>query len=99
MTYDWFKSYEDVPYLLFPVIPDKMARILILGRRCGKLTLAEDVRVSALMACLFLITLRTVPGPLPRCTMTATKYRQRQRTPASPTIRVVLRACFDTLLI
>ena len=50
MTYDWFKSYEDVSYLLFPVISDKMAHILILGRRCGKLTLAEDVRVSALMA-------------------------------------------------
>ena len=48
MTYDWFKSYEDVAHLLRPVLPDKTARILILG--CGNSTLSEDVCVSALKA-------------------------------------------------
>ena len=43
VTFDWFKSYEDVAHLLRPLIPDKTARILILG--CGNSTLSEDVCV------------------------------------------------------
>jgi len=48
VTFDWFKSYEDVAHLLRPLIPDKTARILILG--CGNSTLSEDVCVLATTA-------------------------------------------------
>ena len=41
-TFDWFKRYEDVSRLLHQVLPDKAARILMLG--CGNSTLSEDVR-------------------------------------------------------
>jgi len=41
-TFDWFKSYQDVGHLLRPALPDKTARILMLG--CGNSTLSEDVR-------------------------------------------------------
>ena len=41
-TFDWFKRYEDVAHLLRLVLPDKTARILMLG--CGNSTLSEDVR-------------------------------------------------------
>ena len=40
-TFDWFKRYEDVSHLLHQVLPDKAARILMLG--CGNSTLSEDV--------------------------------------------------------
>jgi len=40
-TFDWFKRYEDVAHLLRPVLPDKTARILMLG--CGNSTLSEDM--------------------------------------------------------
>ena len=43
VTFDWFKSYEDIAHLLRPVLPDQTARILILG--CGNSTLSEDVCV------------------------------------------------------
>jgi EEF1A lysine methyltransferase 4 len=43
VTFDWFKSYEDVAHLLRPLLPNKTARILILG--CGNSTLSEDVCV------------------------------------------------------
>ena len=46
MTFDWFKSYEDVAQLLRPLLPDKTARILILG--CGNSTLSEDVCILAI---------------------------------------------------
>jgi hypothetical protein len=42
VTFDWFKSYADVAHLLHPLLPDKNARILMLG--CGNSTLSEDVR-------------------------------------------------------
>jgi hypothetical protein len=51
VTFDWFKSYEDVAQLLRPLLPDKTARILILG--CGNSTLSEDVCVPAITAYLF----------------------------------------------
>ena len=41
-TFDWFKRYEDVAHLLHQVIPDRAARILMLG--CGNSTLSKDVR-------------------------------------------------------
>ncbi|KAH9990920.1 hypothetical protein BJV77DRAFT_1010217, partial [Russula vinacea] len=41
VTFDWFKSYEDVAHLIRPVLLDKTARILMLG--CGNSTLAEDM--------------------------------------------------------
>ena len=46
MTFDWFKSYEDVAHLIRPVLLDKTARILMLG--CGNSTLAEDVCALAI---------------------------------------------------
>jgi hypothetical protein len=45
-TFDWFKRYEDVAHLLHQVLPDKTARVLMLG--CGNSTLSEDVRLSIL---------------------------------------------------
>lgn len=41
VTFDWFKKYEDVVHLLHLVLPDKTARILMLG--CGNSTLSEDM--------------------------------------------------------
>ena len=40
-TFDWFKKYEDVADILREAIPNKNARILMLG--CGNSTLSEDV--------------------------------------------------------
>ena len=40
-SFDWFKRYEDVAGLFRNAIPDKNARILMLG--CGNSTLSEDV--------------------------------------------------------
>ncbi|KAH8986130.1 S-adenosyl-L-methionine-dependent methyltransferase [Lactarius akahatsu] len=40
-TFDWFKRYEDVAHLLHQVLPDRTARILMLG--CGNSTLSEDM--------------------------------------------------------
>ncbi|EIM86845.1 S-adenosyl-L-methionine-dependent methyltransferase [Stereum hirsutum FP-91666 SS1] len=40
-TFDWFKKYEDVADLIRDAIPDKHARILMLG--CGNSTLSEDM--------------------------------------------------------
>jgi len=54
-TFDWFKSYEDVAHLLRPLLPDKTARILILG--CGNSTLSEDV------CCLFLLYVSFLSTP------------------------------------
>ena len=39
--FDWFKSYSDVADLFRELIPDKNARILMLG--CGNSKLSEDV--------------------------------------------------------
>lgn len=47
-TFDWFKRYGDVAHLLRPVLPDKTARILMLG--CGNSTLSEDVRFWATLS-------------------------------------------------
>ena len=69
MTYDWFKSYEDVAHLLRPVLPDKTARVLILG--CGNSTLSEDVCFSALET--FPSSTQVTSGLLLRCTTTGTK--------------------------
>ena len=44
-TFDWFKRYDDVAHLLHQVLPDKTARVLMLG--CGNSTLSEDVRLSS----------------------------------------------------
>ena len=44
-TFDWFKKYEDVADILRETIPDKNARILMLG--CGNSTLSEDVYNNA----------------------------------------------------
>ena len=41
-SFDWFKSYSDIADLLRQYIPDKTARILMLG--CGNSKLSEDVR-------------------------------------------------------
>ncbi|KAI0282987.1 S-adenosyl-L-methionine-dependent methyltransferase [Russula brevipes] len=41
VTFDWFKSYADVAHLLHPLLPDKNARILMLG--CGNSMLSEDM--------------------------------------------------------
>ncbi|KZV63178.1 hypothetical protein PENSPDRAFT_641270 [Peniophora sp. CONT] len=40
-TFDWFKKYEDVASILRVAIPNKNARILMLG--CGNSTLSEDM--------------------------------------------------------
>ncbi|VDB99897.1 unnamed protein product [Peniophora sp. CBMAI 1063] len=40
-TFDWFKKYEEVADILRETIPDKDARILMLG--CGNSTLSEDM--------------------------------------------------------
>ncbi|TFY54749.1 hypothetical protein EVG20_g9583 [Dentipellis fragilis] len=40
-NFDWFKKYEDVADLIREVVPDKAARILMLG--CGNSTLSEDM--------------------------------------------------------
>jgi len=41
VTFDWFKSYQDIAHLFRPVLPEKNARILMLG--CGNSTLSEDM--------------------------------------------------------
>ncbi|KAI0258932.1 S-adenosyl-L-methionine-dependent methyltransferase [Gloeopeniophorella convolvens] len=40
-TFDWFKKYADVAPLIRAALPDKNARILMLG--CGNSTLSEDM--------------------------------------------------------
>ncbi|KAA1469067.1 S-adenosyl-L-methionine-dependent methyltransferase [Dentipellis sp. KUC8613] len=40
-SFDWFKKYEDVADLIREAVPDKAARILMLG--CGNSTLSEDM--------------------------------------------------------
>lgn len=41
-SFDWFKSYKDVADILRALIPDKNAKILMLG--CGNSKLSEEVR-------------------------------------------------------
>ncbi|KAI5985932.1 hypothetical protein EDD15DRAFT_2582185 [Pisolithus albus] len=41
-TFDWFKSYVDLADDIRTLIPDKSARILMLG--CGNSRFSEDVR-------------------------------------------------------
>ncbi|KAF7723564.1 hypothetical protein EC973_001853 [Apophysomyces ossiformis] len=41
VTFDWFKTYEELRPLLNKMIPDKQSSILILG--CGNSTLGEDM--------------------------------------------------------
>ena len=40
-SFDWFKSYSDISHIIHEVIPDKSARILMLG--CGNSRLSEEV--------------------------------------------------------
>jgi hypothetical protein len=40
-SFDWFKSYSEISSLLKEYIPEKNARILMLG--CGNSKLSEDV--------------------------------------------------------
>ncbi|THG95936.1 hypothetical protein EW026_g5790 [Hermanssonia centrifuga] len=40
-SFDWFKSYADVAHIIRELIPDKDAKILMLG--CGNSTLSEDM--------------------------------------------------------
>jgi hypothetical protein len=42
-TFDWFKKYADVADIIRELVPNRDARILMLG--CGNSTLSEDVRV------------------------------------------------------
>ncbi len=44
-SFDWFKSYADIVDIIRELIPDKNARILMLG--CGNSTLSEDVSPDA----------------------------------------------------
>lgn len=53
-SFDWFKTYADVAPLLRDVIPDKSARILMLG--CGNSTLSQDVCVPFASFVLLLLT-------------------------------------------
>lgn len=39
--FDWFKKYSDISQHLAPLIPNKDARILMLG--CGNSTLSRDM--------------------------------------------------------
>lgn len=48
-SFDWFKRYEDVAGLFRDAIPDKNARILMLG--CGNSTLSEDVGIGSTHLC------------------------------------------------
>lgn len=43
-SFDWFKTYSDISDIIRGLIPDKSARILMLG--CGNSTLSEDVRTT-----------------------------------------------------
>lgn len=40
-SFDWFKSYADVADIFREIIPDKNARLLMLG--CGNSKLSEEV--------------------------------------------------------
>ena len=40
-SFDWFKSYSDLAAYIRPLLPDKTARILMLG--CGNSKFSEDV--------------------------------------------------------
>ena len=42
-SFDWFKSYADVADIFRDIIPNKSARILMLG--CGNSKLSEDVSI------------------------------------------------------
>lgn len=59
-TFDWFKSYKDVAHLLRAVLPDKMARILMLG--CGNSTLSENVCSHSIIIARRLRPALTCPG-------------------------------------
>ena len=43
-SFDWFKSYSDISHIIHELIPDKSARILVLG--CGNSKLSEEVSCS-----------------------------------------------------
>jgi hypothetical protein len=79
VMFDWFKSYEDVAHLLRPLLPDKTARILILG--CGNSTLSEDVCVLAITEYLPLSkhSLGTRPDYRSDVRRRVQKYSQRRR--------------------
>ncbi|KAF9778306.1 S-adenosyl-L-methionine-dependent methyltransferase [Thelephora terrestris] len=40
-SFDWFKSYSDISHIIRELIPDKSARILMLG--CGNSKLSEEM--------------------------------------------------------
>jgi len=40
-SFDWFKSYSDVSHIIHELIPDKSARILVLG--CGNSRLSDEM--------------------------------------------------------
>ncbi|KAF9643714.1 S-adenosyl-L-methionine-dependent methyltransferase [Thelephora ganbajun] len=40
-SFDWFKSYSDISYIIHELVPDKSARILMLG--CGNSRLSEEM--------------------------------------------------------
>jgi hypothetical protein len=44
-SFDWFKTYADVANDIRKLIPDKAARILMLG--CGNSKFSEDVGLSS----------------------------------------------------
>jgi hypothetical protein len=79
VSFDWFKSYEDVAHLLRPLLPDKTARILILG--CGNSTLSEDVCALAITALCLLSkhSLGTHPDHRSDVRRRVQKYSQRRR--------------------
>jgi hypothetical protein len=46
-SFDWFKTYADVADVIRKLIPNKDARILMLG--CGNSKFSEDVGISLLI--------------------------------------------------
>ena len=63
-SFDWFKSYPDISHIIHELIPDKSARILMLG--CGNSRLSEEVSC----ACQRQISASSLRAY--RCTMTDT---------------------------
>lgn len=47
-SFDWFKTYADIADIIRELVPDKNARILMLG--CGNSTLSEEVRFLNLIS-------------------------------------------------
>lgn len=45
-SFDWFKSYHEVAHIIRELIPNKSARILMLG--CGNSKLSEEVALNVL---------------------------------------------------